>query len=413
MKAKERVISPWHSIQRICESKGMPIPTLTMFYAGTNDMIMKVFECSNTAYARTFIGKKTHTFASELDMRMDPTLKVHYYEIPQFLQMLPALASKSLNESLKNFVNAYNKIREVNQYLIATWDEQHNDVYHTEVYFTTETYTDADGNMHTEQVMHTRQVYDYTIHTYTYHPNEGEKSSELLELFAAAYPELELEEKLLIPSQTGAENEYAIEKSREKELKQRLHPNQLLIMAQTWATGSTLMINMPGIINMIIGLNHDAPEFKNAKLTAHSERYKTYSSSDSGPIEFQVAKRTLEHGKNLEKLIGEIIDGILVVKNKTPDLGNEIKTLIKIEMDGIKGNAEKHKRNILSISREIYDTNFKNGFNVHPSRWWLTVFWSLFGTALGLGIGVGLDALLKLDFSKKIFSTILNWIKEK
>jgi hypothetical protein len=194
-----------HSIIYACESKKVPVPALTMFYAGTNDMVMKVFERSNTAYSRTLIGSVRHTFASELDMATDPSFKVHYFEIPQLVGLLPEVSDKILNYSLNEFVGAQREISILNQHLDAAWDDDHNDVYHTEIYFTTSTSTDANGNTHTTTEMHTRQVYDYTIHTYTYYPKEGEVSSKLLDAFASAHPSLEPKEKLLIPSQTGAE----------------------------------------------------------------------------------------------------------------------------------------------------------------------------------------------------------------
>lgn len=390
-----------HSIQQICESKEIPVPTLTMLYAGMNDMVMKIFECSNTAYARTLFGRNTHFFASELSMRIDPSLKIHYYELPQFFETLPALANKALNESLDNFVGAHRKILNLNRCLSATWDDDHDDQYHTEIYYTTELYTDSDGSTHTQLAMHTRLVYDYTIHTYIYHPDKGETSSKLLEEFSVAYPNLELKEKLLIPSQTGAENEYAIEKSREKELDQRLNPRQLITFARNWATGSTLIINAPVILNTGKNLNKSTPAWKTAKQTARSAKYNTYSSSDPGPREFQVIENALKHGKALERLIGEIVNGLLVLKTKTPQLDKEIRALVGIEMDKEKGKANKHKRNILSISRQIYDANFKNGFSVQTSRWWLVSLWFFFGGGVGAGLGFGLDALLKLDFVKE------------
>lgn len=396
-----------HSIQQICESKGVPVPTLTMLYAGMNDMVMKVFECSNTAYARTLFGRSTHFFASELSMRMDPSLKVHYYELPQFFGTLPALVDKALKEGLENFVGAHRKILNLNQYLSATWNDEHDNIYHTEIYYTTEIYTDSDGNTHTRLVMHTRQVYDYTIHTYTYYPDEGEASSRLLEEFSSAYPNLELKEKLLIPNQTGAENEYAIEKSREKELNQRLDQKQLITFARNWAIGSTLIVNAPDILSRGRRLNESAPAWKTAKQTAHNEKYQTYSPSDSGPREFQVIENALKHGKALERLIGEIVNGLLVLKTKTPQLNKEIRALVGIEMDKEEGRANKHKRNILSISRQIYDANFKNGFSIQTSRWWLVSFWFFFGGGVGAGLGFGLDVLRNLDFVKKIWKK--NW----
>jgi len=402
-----------HSIQQICESKGIPVPTLTMLYAGTNDMVMKIFECSNTAYARALFRKSTHVFASELSMRVDPSLKVHYYELPQFFETLPALVDKAFGENLENFVGAYRKILNLNHYLSATWDDDHDDQYHTEIYYTTEIFTDSDGNMHTQLVMHTRSVYDYTIHTYVYHPDKGETSSRLLEEFSAAYPNLELKEKLLIPSQTGAENEYAIEKSREKELNQRLDQKQLIAFARNWATGSTLILNAPDILNTGKRLNESALAWKTAKQTAHNEKYQTYSSSDLGPREFQIIENALKRGEALGKLIGEIVNGLLVVKTKIPQLDKEIRALVGIEMDKKEGKANKHKRNILSISRQIYDANFKSGFSVQTSRWWLVFLWFFFGGGVGAGLSFGLDVLLKLDFVKKIWPAVKGWLTTK
>src|SRR5687768_7319636 len=51
--------------------QGKPVPPLTDFYQTANDIPMKVFESSNTAYE---MNGKNSTFAGELETRMDRAL---------------------------------------------------------------------------------------------------------------------------------------------------------------------------------------------------------------------------------------------------------------------------------------------------------------------------------------------------
>ncbi|HJX05252.1 MAG TPA: hypothetical protein VJ461_00920 [Candidatus Nanoarchaeia archaeon] len=376
-------------IERNAEANHQPVPPLTRFYASTNDLVMKVFECWNISHKNTLIGSNTTAFARELEAKMDPALRIHRHEIPDFTKNMTQYADASYQQ-LKEFLDVMQRISVVNNHFGTAWQDDHDDVYHTEIYFTTS--TDSEGNSHTE--MHTRQVYDYTIHTYDYNNRAGEQASKSLDELLMKHSNFRTPEELVTASTTQADNEYVIEKSREKELKgKRLSPEELLKHANNWANGSTYKINLSTIHNMMEALKQDGPKWDRAKNKAHSTKYQTYSHSDDGPLEFQVAETALEHGQTLEKNIAEIKQGIDFVREKAPVLHQKIEEYIAVILDKKKGNSDKLKKEVLSLARTIYSNNFKKGFDVHPSKWYMVVIWSLAGAAAGAGVGFGIDQL--------------------
>jgi predicted transcriptional regulator len=380
-------------IERNAEAKHQPVPPLTRFYASTNDMVMKVFECWNISNKYTLIGSNTTAFARELEAKMDPSLRIHKHEIPDFTKNMTQYTDASYQQ-LKDFLDVLQKIRPTNNYFDAAWNDDHNDVYHTEIYFETETSTDSDGNTHSELVMHTRQVYDYTIHTYDYNNREGEQASRSLDDMLSKHSALKTPEELTVVNATQADNEDAIERSREKQLKgKRLSPQELLSYAKNWAEGSTYKTNLSTIHEMMDALKQDNPKWDRAKTKAHSTKYKTYSHSDSGPLEFQVAETALEHGRTLEKNIAQIKQGIDFVREKAPVLQKKIEDYIAVVLDKKQGNPNKLKKELLSLAKDVYSKNFKKGFDVEQSKWYMVVIWSILGAAAGAGLGFGIDQL--------------------
>ncbi len=374
-------------IEKEAEKQKTEVPTLTRYYASTNDLAMKVFESWNISNQFSLFGSNTASFARELENRIDPSMRIHHYEITDFTKALPNQADTALIK-LKDFLEVLGRIKQVNNHFDSAWNDSHVDVGHWE----THTETDSDGNTHTES----EYVYDYTIHSYSYDKKSGEAASISLDDLLAKHPRLELKEKFIVSPVTHADNESAIEKSREKKLKgKRLAPEELTKYAGTWASGSTVNTNMPRITEMMYALNSDSPLWNKAKTRAHSTSYITFSRSDSGPIEFQAAEKTLDDGRTLEQSISQIKEGIDYVKTFAPKLHQKIVEYIDVTLNGKKGStsARSLKRQIISETQKAYSKNFKGGFDVHPSKWYMVVLWSLAGAAAGAGLGFGVDAL--------------------
>jgi predicted transcriptional regulator len=356
-------------------------------------MVMKVFECWNISNKYTLIGSNTTAFARELEAKMDPSLRIHKHEIPDFTKNMTQYTDASYQQ-LKDFLDVLQRIRPTNNYFDAAWKDDHNDIYHTEIYFTTETSTDGQGHTQMYTVMHTRQVYDYTIHTYEYNNREGEQASRSLDDMLLKHSALKTPEELTVVNATQADNEDAIERSREKQLKgKRLSPQELLSYAKNWAEGSTYKTNLSTIHEMMNALKQDSPKWDRVKTKAHSTKYQTYSHSDSGPLEFQVAETALEHGQTLEKNIAQIKQGIDFVREKAPVLHQKIEDYIAVVLDKKQGNPNKLKKELLSLAKDAYSKNFKKGFDVEQSKWYMVVIWSILGAAAGAGLGFGADYL--------------------
>jgi len=372
-------------IEREADKQKTEVGPLTRYYSSTNDLTMKVFESWNHANQFSLLGSNTHSFARELENRVDPTMRIHHYEIGDFTKALPEQADAALNQ-LKDFLDVLGKIKQVNNNFEAAWSDSHVDIGH----FDPHTYTDSDGNTHTDMIY----VYDYTIHSYSYDKKSGEAASISLDDLLAKHPRLELKEKFMVSPVTNADNEYAIEKSMEKKLKgKRLGPEELVRYAGTWAHGSTLNTNIPRITEMMYALNSDSPLWNRVKTRAHSTSYITFSQSDSGPIEFQVAEQALDDGLTLDRNISQIKEGIDFVKAFAPNLHQKIVEYVDVTLNGKKGDSGSLKRQILSGAQKAYAKNFKGGLDVHPSKWYMVILWSLAGAAAGAGIGFGADWL--------------------
>jgi hypothetical protein len=380
-------------IERDARYSGKEVGALTRYLTSVNDASMKVFECwnlANNSYSTVF-SDKTEYFAKELERKMDPALKIHHYELYDFLRDMPGQA-RDAKKGLTDFIKVKDLIAPVNYDFDSSWSDSHIDSYHTETY--TDTETDSDGDTHT--VTRTREVYDHTTHIYTYNKNAGESASQKLDALLAGQKSLELNDSLQTASKTNADGEYAAETSRKLPKNQiKLDPMSLMRIASKWKTGSTLFSNLPVINGKWNSLPAHANEWRAAKSKAHSESYITFSHFDSGPIEFQVAESALNDGLSLYSSIDEIIEGINYTQTKAPEFDNAIREFIAVTLDKkeSKLGSGKLSSDVRYIAREIYNKNFKNGFDIQGYRLWLMCLMTLLGAGIGGAIGAGLDYL--------------------
>jgi len=380
-------------IERDAKYAGKEVGPLTRYLTSVNDASMKVFECwnlANNSYSTCF-NDRTEYFAKELERKMDPAMKIHHYELYNFLRDLPEQA-KSAKKGLSDFIKVKGGIMPVNSDFDSAWDDSHIDSYRTEVY--TDTETDSEGHVHT--VTRTREVYDHTTHIYTYNKESGERASQRLDLLLAGQKSLELNDSLSTASQTNADGEYAAETSRKlPKNKIKLDATTLMDIASKWKTGSTLFSNLPTIKGRWNNLSGDANEWRNTKGKAHSTSYITFSNSDSGPAEFQIAEKALDDGRVLYSSIDEIVKGIDYSQSHSQTLDNKIREFIAVCLDNKESKTSKSKlsSDIRYLTREIYNQNFKNGFDVQGYRWYLVLLLTLLGAGIGAAAGAGLDYL--------------------
>lgn len=366
---------------------GKPVPPLTRLYSGVSDVPMKVFESNNMARS---MNDKNDIFARELETRVDRSLRI-FKLITEYAAEIPNDAREALL-SLAKISEAAKDAPAVASAFSQSWSEDHDDVYRPESY-TTES-CDSNGRCTTEY--HTRQVYDHTDHTYIYHREEGEKAAQVLAGFLAKHPDVNIEERLVLAKRTGADNEYAIEKSMRELLKGKI-PTQAeaLKYANMWATGSNFSEYLPKVVSNHAGLKQDFPAWNTAKNTAEAKyEYSTSSSSDSGPKEYQVAKSAQRHAEAIPAAEAKITNGIRFAAQGIPALESKIKEFIGVTLDGKPGDADKLRKEVMALSRDIYQKNFENGLDVQPFKWSEILLFTILGAVLGGAAGAGVDYML-------------------
>ncbi|MCD8566489.1 MAG: hypothetical protein LRY36_00920, partial [Alphaproteobacteria bacterium] len=357
----KRVLS-WHD---------QKVPPLTMFYSVTNDVAMKVFEASNKGYAWS-IGSafsRPNRIAYEMEKKIDPSMRFHT-QIPEYAAQMPEIGKAAL-QSILPAMKASMAIKPAIVALDKAWDEYHSDVYRTETYTEQNCSTDGKGNRSCTTEVKTRQVYDHTIHTYTYHKNQGELASQLLNAFQQAYPSVHIDEELLLVPQTNAENEEAMRNSR-KNLSgyEALKGDDYLKLTNVWATGSNYHVLMPRAEKNHAKLLETTPVWGKAKNSARSHRYTTYSHSDSGPREFRIAEAALEYAQAMAQNIDRTSTGIALAQAQIPLLSEKIKQFVNVELHGAPGNSSRLLNEIMYETRAIYDKNFAGGFDTQPFKWY-------------------------------------------
>jgi hypothetical protein len=368
------------------------VAPLVKYQTSLNDSNMKIFERRNIAKSK----KNTDfvkAFAKEL--WEERTGNKHNYSLHQLLVNLPEESNAAL-ESMKQYFEVRSRIIPVNSFFESSWNERHIDNYHTEWYTTTS--TDSEG--HTKIETHSRQVYDDTDHYYDYFPQMGEAASSGVDALLSRYPNLKLNERIRRTTKINAENAKAMHTSRARELKDKVLSNvEMLTLGNKWLDGSTFMLFIPRINQHYNeNLTADANSWRSAKQTARSVHYKTYSSHDDGPGEFQVARSALYNGRNIVNLLGQIEQGIVYTRDISPRLDDMITEFIKTsfgpESKEKSARAYKLSEDIMGIARQQYKLNFKEGFDVEGYRTWVVVLGTILGIGLGAGIGIGLTNLM-------------------
>ncbi len=378
---------------RAFASEGKAVPPLTRVYSKVSDTVMKVNEASNIAFE---ISRSNSAFAKELENKVEKSLKVHKL-IGEYANEIPQDADEAL-QSLSKLLQAIQELPPVNSAFSQAWTENHHDVYHTESRTRTVcSGSGSDRSCHTETYY--VQVYDYTIHTYNYYPQHGIKADQLLSAYLEKHPDMRIEERLVPATQTGPENEYAMEKSMKKVLEGKMiMPEQALAFANKWMTGSNLTKYEDDIQGDHADLQRLGPQWKEAKYNARDHRYITYSHFDSGPKEYRISEAALKNGQDLYREARKIVDGIKFAREAAPQLDAKIHEFIGVALDGKPGDADKLRGEVMDLAQGLYDKNFENGFDVSGFKWGEVILLSLLGATLGGLAGAGTHHVMEKRF---------------
>lgn len=382
-------------IEDQAEAAGKEVDTFTLYHAGLNDLVMKVLESWNDAWKyssnRSSAYKK---FGELLDARMCGRTSFRH-KLSDLLEDVPRHTESALEE-LSGFAKASNRIKGVNVNFKRAWNERHIDNYHTEIRTRLVTHTDSKGNSYTTTETYTVQVYDDTTHTYNYNKNEGESASSRLDGILEDFDKLALAINMKMATIVQEENLEAIKLSRKIEQDEELTDAELMKLACTWRFGSNMFQNKGAFANPWGQLRKDADNWRNAKGSARDHKYKTTRHLDSGPEEYRVVKQALDHGEYFVKSIDEVLNAMNYVKQQVPQLEEKIRTFIGVmlypeDVPGVEPRPKQMAYEIRDLAKEIYQRNFKEGFDVERYRTGMVVLYGVLGLIAGALLGLGVD----------------------
>lgn len=364
---------------RAAEREGKEVPPLTGFYSLNNDAGMIVREAKNIANET---NRTPLVFAKELENITDRSLRVHR-QIGEYAALVPPAADKAL-AALSHLTKAADDLPAPISELKDSWSENHHHVYRT--VRTQHRVCDAHGqNCRTKTEYHRR--YDHTVHSYTYFPQHAENAYRLVDALLKRHPDLSIAEYLIRAAMTEADNEYVIEKSIFKG--KMMSQEGLLKEANMWADGSTLEAYRHVITKRRSALEEIVPRFNSTRRTARDVTYPTYFKTDSGPEEFQVARKTLDHAQTIYDSIHKVVDGIAYARDAVPELDATIRQLIAVRLDGEKGDANALQKKIMEIVTTNHDMNYEGARKVNEFDWGLVILASMIGGAAGAAAGAG------------------------
>ena len=362
-----------------------PVPALTRFYAANNDITMKVFESNNIAL---HINKSHTVFAHELQTRVDASLKKHAL-LSEYTQVMPQ-DSRAALESVAKLEDATRSLPAIKAAFDNSWSYHRRDVTHTR-HYTTQSCSNGKCTTH----HHTEQVYDYSWHTYTFNQAQAQQAVRLLQNFMERNPDLSVQERLYIAKMTSAENQEAIRTSMAREFKDHAPtPEEYLKFANTWASGSNYLKYAPQAAGEYQALTNLSGALQAALGTAHDHHYRTYSRSDSGPAEYQLAETAETRTARTIDAAHGVTDGIHYSASAAPQLERMIRDYVDVVLHEKPGNANELRADIMKTARSMYDQNYENGFDVHTFKWLNVILITMLGMAAGGGLGVGADKLL-------------------
>lgn len=353
-------------ISQIKRDLGDRVGPIQLYYNMINDVSMKVFEANNISLERN--GR----FASELEVHIERTFKSHKHNLPDLLTNMAPVVDAALAE-LKDFITVMNQTGAAGSLLANTWDSDHQDVYHTEVYTVQVASTDSKGNTTYSTETRTRQVYDYTVHTYNVNHGAGNQAANVIDALTAVIPGITPPETLVSASKTGAEGEYAAQKSMSTKNKDATY-EQAVGLIQSFHTRAVYSSVAPAVSRAYPEIAASCPGFRSSLLTARSTSYRTFSHFDSGPAEFQTWERYCGTVSGVNGAIHRFIDPMAAAGSRAVPYLELMNRYIKVVMEGAKGSESDLMFQILGEAEGHQKANFVGGPGIHRGNGWFHFF---------------------------------------
>jgi hypothetical protein len=381
-------------IEDDAKAKGEKVDPLTKYHASLNDTVMKVLESWNDAWRHSTSKSAAYTsFAEFLGQRMERKNDFRH-KLPDLLEELPKDADAALGE-LSDFAQASARVRRVNSDFRRAWSYSSYNHYRTETRTRTKT-VGSGKNRRTVREKYTVQVYDGTTHTYNYDRGAGEAASSGLDSTLKDFDDLTYAIKMTIASHVQAENLEAIKSSRKKKDGEEMSDAEALKLACTWRFGSNIAENQASFSNPWSSLRADAAKWRASKSGARSRSYRTSFRTDSGPSEYRVVEAASRSGEYFVENIDEVIKGMELVKRTSPQLDTKIRDFIGVmlypdDAPGVERKPKEMAYALRELATQMYQKNFKGGFDIKGYRAGMVVLYGFLGLILGGLAGYGVD----------------------
>jgi hypothetical protein len=122
--------------------------------------------------------------------------------------------------------------------------------------------------------------------------------------------------------------------------------------------------------------------------------YPTHSHTDSGPADYQVSKRAEAHAQEIIDAATKITAGMQFAAQQVPVLHAMASEYIAVTMDGKPGDPDKIRRDMMSLARQEYQSNYEKGLDVEPFKWAIVFLFAGIGLLTGGLMGKGTKMIL-------------------
>lgn len=351
--------------------EGSGIDDLTLYLAGTNDLSMKIYEAwvvSQNKYSYDMSG----AFAFELDMLIDKRFKYYHYDLADLFEETKITVRKVI-KMFSMIPPMVADLRLTLGYSEEIWREEKDESGHWEETCS----TDSNGNRSCSSYY----VCDYIDYDYRFSRNNFNNAVEFSNAYLSRNYEIPRYEDNLKPaSQTNADGEYIVERTRSKEELERDLQNYKL----NWIINSTVMTYLPRIRVAMASFQEERDKLVATGLTSRNHRYRdNLCGSGNPPREMRVVRSYSSYLANFIGNLSILYGSFTTTKKELPVLEKMVKDFVSYKLDRDIKKIDFDKDDILDLAGKIQKVNFDRAEQVQSFRWWLVILLAIFILVLG------------------------------
>lgn len=314
------------------------------FYAAVNDMAMKVTEAWNKSSeaASPKYGGRYRAFCQELDV----------LNLSDFANRAEGEGGKLLTE-LKDLSDLRKDCLEAAKAFRESWDYEKEDNYTTVP--VTNTWTDDDGNTHTETEW--EEVYSDTDHYFTFYPGDAREAKECVETMLKEYSDADFYDgklsKFTVPTEFNDKD--AIKMTIFEDDKREVSDEEVEKYNNQWLIHARLRKDVEKTKSYFAWLKSEAPgRLKKISGSRQKYHYNTSSTSHSGPEGYQYSKSLARQCESIVKEISDLEKSISGSINYAKQLSEVSKNIRNVSAK----EQKKVVHSILDYAVEAYLQSF-------------------------------------------------------